>query len=147
MKNEWMRKNEKEKVLGPSGRGLRAPRAEVPVVGRTWRETQYTQPAPRTLLLDTQAHTLTQSVRPTRTSIYSLAHLKRKTGIQSRGGHLNSIQSDILIYIRIRIHMRVLGFSQSEWKQIEKSIYVVVLCSSRFGPNTKTSFLGQGCFG
>ena len=86
------------KVLGPSGRGLRAPRAEVPVVGRTWRETQYTQPAPRTLLLDTQAHTLTQSVRPTRTSIYSLAHLKRKTGIQSRGGHLNSIQSDIRIY-------------------------------------------------
>ena len=91
-------KSEKEKVLGPSGRGLRAPRAEVPVVGRTWRETQYTEPAPRTLLLDTQAHTLTQSVRPTHTSIYSLTHLKRKRGTQSRGGHLDSVHSDMRIY-------------------------------------------------
>ena len=98
------------KVLGPSGRGLRAPWAEVPVVGRTWRETQYTQPAPRTLLLDTQAHTLTQSVRPTRTGIYSLTHFQRKTGIQSRGGHSDSVHSDV----RIWIWTCVLGFSPSK---------------------------------
>lgn len=135
-----------EGLEGPAGRGASGrPNME--------RNSIHTEPAPRTLLLDTQAHTLTQSVRPTRTSIYSLTHLKRKRGTQSRGGHLDSVHSDICVYIQIRIHMNVIGFSPSEWKQIENLIKWLSCAAQvwsigvNFGPKYEISFLGKGWFG
>ena len=144
---EWGKLKEEEREregVGALGEGLEGP-AGRGASGRPnmERNSIHTEPAPRTLLLDTQAHTLTQSVRPTRTSIYSLTHLKRKRGTQSRGGHLDSVHSDMRIHSDLDSYACTRIFSiwmQTNWKirlcgcpvQLTFGQYVLIL-----GQNTK----------
>ena len=149
MTNKWMRKIKggrarKRRCWGPRGGawGPRGPRCQWSAEHGEKLNT-HTACSTHSTARHTGTHIDTISEAHTHQHIYSLTHLKRKRGTQSRGGHLDSVHSDMRIHSDSDSYACTRIFSiwmQTNWKirlcgcpvQLTFGQYVLIL-----GQNTK----------
>ena len=145
--SEWGKLKEEEREregVGALGEGLEGP-AGRGASGRPnmERNSIHTACSTHSTARHTGTHIDTISEAHTHQHIYSLTHLKRKRGTQSRGGHLDSVHSDMRIHSDSDSYACTRIFSiwmQTNWKirlcgcpvQLTFGQYVLIL-----GQNTK----------